>query len=136
MKKIFLLMAAGIVFTPICSQAQCMIFGDYKTGAFGIGFNNDNARTSYQDCEDYAMKICRQNGSSDPTFLYKGNKKGWCAFVSGNSSDGKTMFKWGDGFSSKGEAESSVKEAYASAGGTKPDLVKIYTFYCYSNLKK
>ncbi len=134
MKKLLIL----IFFCASVSKflnAQCVVYTCDKTGAFGAGFNNDNEPTSYQDCEDYAYKLCRDEGGTACTFMYKSTKSGWWGFISGHKSNGNLFFQGGDGYSSQSEAEREVRKKYRDRGGYDAENAEVVTWYCYSNLK-
>ncbi len=117
------------------SSAQCVIYADDNTGAFGAGYNNDNAATTYRECEDVAKKMCREKGGTSCTELYRSSKKGWWGIINGQKSDGRNFFQGGDGYSSQSEAERQVRNKYRQDGGANADNVKVYTWYSYSNVK-
>lgn len=133
-KKLFLVLFF-FASVSMLTKAQCVIYSCDETGAFGAGFNNDNAPTSYQECEDYAIKLCHENGGTDCAFLYKSTKSGWWGFINGHKSDGRIFFVGVDGHSSQSEAEREVRRQYREDDGYDAENVKVYTWYAYSNLK-
>ena len=132
-KLLFILILWGI--SPVVTHAQCAIYADDNTGAFGAGFNNDNLPTTMQECIDVAIKKCKQEGGTNCTVLFKGTKSGWYGLISGFKADGRRYFQGTDGCKSKTEAENAARKAYINGGGTDPYKVQIYTWYAYSNVK-
>jgi hypothetical protein len=55
--------------------------------------------------------------------------------ISGKKSDGRNYFQGGDGYSSKSEAENSVRAKYRADGGVNASSVEVVTWYSYSNVK-
>jgi hypothetical protein len=134
MKRILfslLLCTAGFLF----SKGQCVVYACDNTGAFGAGFNNDNTPTTYQECTDFAIKLCKEKGGTACAFLYKSAKAGWWGVINGKKTDGRNYFQGGDGYASKAEAEEKVRAAYKAGGGANADNIKVYTWYSYSNVK-
>lgn len=121
--------------SSLVSNAQCVIYADDNTGAFGAGYNNDNAPTTYKECEDVAIKTCKEKGGANCTLLYKSSKSGWWGIITGQKSDGRNYFQGGDGYGSKEEAEREVRRKYKADGGVNADYIKVYTWYSYSNVK-
>jgi len=131
-----------ILFSLLCciaaslfSKGQSVIYACDNTGAFGAGFNNDNAPTTYHECTDMAVKLCKQNGGTNCTLLYKTAKAGWTGFITGKKADGRNYFQGGSGYASKAEAEEKVRAAYKADGGVEAATIKVYTWYSYSNVK-
>lgn len=117
------------------SFGQCVIYACDNTGAFGAGFNNDNAPTTFEECKAEAIRGCKNHGGTDCTFLYQSAKAGWWGLINGKKSDGRNFFQGGDGYSSKSEAESAVRKKYRDDGGVGADNIQVYTWYSYSNVK-
>ena len=134
MKKVFTFLALCLL-SGFFSHGQCVIYACDNTGAFGAGFNNDGKPTSMQECEDYALKLCKQEGGTNCTFLYKSTKAGWWAMIKGKKADGRNFFQGSDGNSSKSEAENAVRNKYRQDGGVNADNIKVTTWFVYSNLK-
>ena len=134
MKKIIILLALCML-SGFLSHGQCVIYACDNTGAFGAGYNDDGKPTSMQECVDVALKLCKEKGGTNCTVLYKDNKAGWCAIVNGQKADGRNFFQGGDGYSSKNEAENTVRNKYRQDGGVNADNIKVYSWYVYSNLK-
>ncbi len=134
MKKTFVLLAICL-FSAIFSNGQCVIYACDKTGAFGAGFNNDNAATTFKECEDYAIRVCKEKGGKTCTELYRSSKKGWWALINGQKADGRNFFQGGDGYPSKDVAEREVRKKYKNDGGVNAENIQVYTWYSYSNVK-
>ncbi len=134
MKRTFLFLTICL-FSAIISNGQCVIYACDNTGAFGAGFNNDNAPTTFKECEDYAIKLCKEKGGTSCTELHRSSKKGWWALINGKKSDGRNFFQGGDGYSSKVEAEREVRKKYKNDGGVNAENIQVYTWYSYSNVK-
>ncbi len=134
MKKVIIFLVL-ILSGSFYSNGQCVIYADDNTGAFGAGFNNDNAPTTYRECEDVAKKLCREKGGTNCTELYRSAKKGWWGIINGQKSDGRNFFQGGDGYSSKSEAEDAVRTKYRNDGGMNAGSIQVYTWYSYSNVK-
>src|SRR5690349_3877072 len=83
------------------ASGQCVIYSDDNTGAFGAGFNNDNAPTTFRECKDEALKQCRNHGGQDCEVLLQGSSGGWWAIISGRKSDGRVYFQGCDGYKTK-----------------------------------
>lgn len=131
------LLLIGILMLVLNASAsgQCVIYADDNTGAFGAGFNNDDAPTTFQECKDIAIKGCKNNGGQNCTFLYQSAKAGWWGMISGKKADGRNYFQGGDGYSSKSDAESAIRKKYRDSGGIDVNTVKVVTWYSYSNVK-
>jgi hypothetical protein len=122
---------------PFCGRSQCVVYTSKTGNGFGAGYNSDGGPTSYKECEEYAQRKCREAGSGACEELYRSNKAGWFGMAIGQHvSTGKWLFQGGDGFSSKSEAETAVRQKYRNNGGYDPSSVHVYTWYVYSNLKK
>ena len=134
MKTILLIFVICLSFNTV-SLGQCVIYTDDETGAFGAGFNNDGSPTSMQECEDMAIKLCKEKGGTNCTFLYKSDAAGWWAFINGSDKTGQPFFQGVYGMASKSEAESAVREKYRNEGGVDADNIQVYSWYVYSNLK-
>ena len=117
------------------SHAQCVIYACDNTGAFGAGFNNDNAPTTYAECETVAKKLCKEKGGTSCTELYRSSKAGWWGMINGKKKDGRNYFQGGDGYASKSDAERAVREKYRNDGGADANTIQVYTWYSYSNVK-
>lgn len=124
-----------IVACPVITMAQCSIYADDQTGAFGAGFNNDNKPTTMQECVDLAKKMCKDKGGKNCTLLDQSVKTGWYALISGTKADGRIYFQGGSGYSTKREAEEAVRKKYKDGGGANADGVEVVTWYAYANPK-
>ncbi len=133
--KIRILFFVLILLGATSARSQCVIYADDNTGAFGAGFNNDNTPTTFRECEDVAIKTCREKGGKSCTELYRSSKKGWWGIINGQKSDGRNYFQGGDGYSSKTEAENAVRAKYRADGGVNATSIQVYTWYSYSNVK-
>ena len=120
---------------PAVSQGQCVIYACDNTGAFGAGFNNDNAPTTFDECKMVAIRECKSKGGTNCTLLYQSAKAGWWAIINGKKKDGRNFFQGSDGNSSKSAAEKSVRDKYRSEGGADADNIHVYSWYAYSNVK-
>ena|GEM_PF-6884478 len=117
------------------SYGQCVIYACDNTGAFGAGFNNDNAPTTWKECEDYAIRMCKEKGGTKCTELYRSTKAGWWGVISGQKADGRNYFQGGNGYATKAEAENEVRKKYRQDGGVNADKVQVVTWYAYSKVK-
>ena len=128
---IMLLLLAG----SQLSKAQCIIYADDHTGAWAGGYNKDGTPTTWKYCDEVALKLCKSRGGVFCQILLKENKAGWWGLISGQTADDKTLFKTGNGYASKIDAERELRSAYKKAGGVDADRVEVVTWYVYSNLK-
>lgn len=134
--KHLLLLGFFMLVLPSAGSAQCVIYSDNRTGAFGAGYNNDNTPTSFNECRDVAIKECRNKGGQNCTLLYQSEKKGWWAVINGRRSDGKIYIQGADGYASKSEAENAVRKKYEQGGGLNANAVEVYAWYVYANVKR
>lgn len=134
MKKL-LLFAVVYLFSAALTQGQGVLYACDKTGAWGAGYNNDNAPTTEQECVNVAISGCKNHGGTNCTLLYKSNKAGWWGFVSGKTASGLIFFQGIDGCASKAVAENTVREKYKAQGGIQANDIKVYTWYVYNNPK-
>ncbi len=134
MKQLFFLFLL-FALSPFYSRAQCSIYVSDATGAFGAGYNNDNAPTTIQECRDVAIKACREKGGTNCVVMKESYQSGWWGFANGQKADGRNYFQGIGGASSKSEAEAKVRQAYREGGGAGADKIPVYTWYAYSNPK-
>ena len=125
-----------LVISRFYAHGQCVIYVDRNTGAIGAGFNNDNVPTTFKECQDFALKNCKERGGTNCTEVFRSAKQGWWAIIIGWTSDGRALIKGNNGYSSKIEAENKVRNYYKMDGGVDADNIQVLTFYAYSNVKE
>ena len=135
MKNVIMILLL-LVTSQFCAHGQCVIYGDRNNGAIGVGFNNDNAPTTFKECADYALKNCKERGGITCTEIVRDRKKGWWSLIIGQKSDGRNYYELGNGYASKDEAEKTVRNKYKMNGGVNADNIEVQSWYSYSNVKE
>lgn len=133
MKKIVLFLFLLCSMATARVAAQCAIYADRTIATWANGYNSDGSPTSMTKCMDYAKRKCTEAGGTNCTLLYKSTKAGWWGFINGMQGTTRSYLTVGDGYSSKYEAETKLREKYRSNGGREPETVQVHTWYVYSN---